>query len=101
MFCPKCGTENADDKELCMSCSNDLKDYINQTAVKAQTSGLAIASFVLAILGLFFLFFTLYAAIICGKIALVQICCSKGRLKGKGFAIAGITLSVILLIIPC
>ena len=51
-----------------------------------ETSGLAIASMVLGIIGGFVL------ALIFGHIALRQIDRSNGSLRGKGFAVAGVTL---------
>ena len=69
---------------------------------KPKLSKVAIASLVLGILSLFFLgtfkfqlsFFTGMLAIIFGVIAKVDIKKSGGSLKGKGFSIAGIVLSV-------
>lgn len=63
----------------------------------AKTSGLAIASLVLGLLGCTSLF-----GLICGIIALVKIGKSQGRLGGKGLAIAGVCISgvTMLLIIP-
>lgn len=99
MFCPKCGVENPDDRELCVSCNGELRSTTNQPTVEAKTSGVAIVALVLAILSIFLFIFTLLPAFVCGIVALVQICCSKGRLKGKGFAITGIILPIILLAI--
>lgn len=50
MFCPKCVVENADDRQVCVSCSNDFRGYINQTAGEAQMSGFAIVAIVLGLL---------------------------------------------------
>jgi hypothetical protein len=63
----------------------------------AKTSGLAIASLVLGLLGCTSLF-----GLICGIIALVKIGKSQGRLGGKGLAIAGVCISgfTMLLIVP-
>ncbi|MBN2180658.1 MAG: DUF4190 domain-containing protein, partial [Sedimentisphaerales bacterium] len=61
-----------------------------------KTSGLAITALVLGILSLFTLFLTGIPSIICGIIALVKIEKSGGRITGKGFAVAGIVLPVVL-----
>ncbi|MHC4495449.1 MAG: zinc-ribbon domain-containing protein, partial [Planctomycetota bacterium] len=51
MYCPKCGTENADDARVCRSCSWALTNVTTAAAVPAaKTSGLAIASLVLGLL---------------------------------------------------
>ena len=61
-----------------------------------KTSGLAIASFVLAILSPFTCAITVIPAIVLGIISFVQIEKSGGRLTGRGFAIAGIVIPVVL-----
>ena len=103
MRCPKCGSENPDDSQLCSSCSWVLTST-STVAVRpdAKTSGLAIASLVLAILSFLTLFITAIPAIILGIVGLVKIEKSAGRLKGKGFAAAGITITVIacLTVVP-
>ncbi len=98
MYCPKCGKENPDNAKLCQSCSWVLSS-IAATAPNpnAQTSGLAITSLVLGILSLFTFFITALPAIICGIISLVKIEKSKGTLKGKGLAIAGIVTPGVML----
>jgi hypothetical protein len=60
-----------------------------------RTSGLAIASLVLALVGAFTLLGTLLA-ILFGSVALAQIKRQRDRLAGKGFAVAGIVLGVAL-----
>ncbi len=64
-----------------------------------QTSRLAIASLVLGILG--FLILPAVGGLICGLIAWFQISRNPTQLKGSGFAIAGICVSgMMLLLIP-
>lgn len=93
MYCPKCGTENPDGAQICSSCSAVLPSATPQpSAVPVKTSGLAIASFVLAILSPITCFITALPAIILGIIALVQIHKGAGQLKGTGLAVAGIVL---------
>jgi prepilin-type processing-associated H-X9-DG protein len=91
MFCPKCGVENPDGTKLCSSCSWVLTSISTiAPAPDARTSKLAVASLVLAILSIPTFFITAVPAIIFGIVGLVKIEKSQGRLKGKGFAIAGI-----------
>jgi prepilin-type processing-associated H-X9-DG protein len=63
----------------------------------ARTSGLAIASLVLAILGFVTFFLTALPAVILGIVGLFKIERSAGQLKGKGLAIAGIVVPTIAL----
>jgi prepilin-type processing-associated H-X9-DG protein len=68
-------------------------------APNAKTSGMAIASLVLGILGFCTLFITAPLAMLFGISAISTINYSQGKLKGKGFAIAGISISSIELIL--
>ncbi len=98
MYCPKCGTDNPDGAQLCRSCSWVLTSTATQApSADARTSGMAIASLVLAILSPFTCLITAIPAIILGIVGLVKISKSGGQLKGSGFAIAGIALPVVLL----
>jgi len=93
MYCPKCGTENPDDAQLCRSCSWVLTSTSTVASnPDAKTSGLAITSLVLGILSFCTFFLTMIPAIIFGIISLVKIEKSGGQLKGKGLAIAGIAV---------
>jgi prepilin-type processing-associated H-X9-DG protein len=97
MYCPKCGTQNPDVALVCSSCSAVLSGVSTQTQMSnAKTSGLAIASLVLAILSPFTCFITAIPAIIMGIVVLVKISQSRGQLKGTGLAITAIVLPVIL-----
>jgi Domain of unknown function (DUF4190)/GYF domain 2 len=68
-------------------------------ATPAKTSGMAITSLVLAILGLFSCGITAVLGLIFGIIALIKVRNSGGRLNGFGFALTAIILSVIILLI--
>lgn len=103
MYCPKCGKENPDNAQLCHSCSSVLTSISTiAPASAAKTSGLAIASFVLGMLGFCTFFITAIPAIILGIIGLVKIGKSSGKLKGSGFAIAGIVVPTVsgLFVLP-
>ena len=99
MYCPKCGTENPDNAQLCHSCSSVLTSTPTQApSLGVKTSGLAIAALVLGILSFFTFGITAIPAIILGIISLVRIEKSGGRMTGRGFAIAGIVVSVLALL---
>jgi hypothetical protein len=67
----------------------------------AKTSGMAITSLALGILGLFSCGVTALVGLILGIVALVKIRNSQGRLSGNGLAIAGIVVSgIFLLLLP-
>jgi prepilin-type processing-associated H-X9-DG protein len=63
-----------------------------------QTSGLAIASLVLGILGICTAGVTAFAGLILGVIAMVRIDRGKGRLGGKGLAISGLCVSGVMML---
>jgi prepilin-type processing-associated H-X9-DG protein len=68
--------------------------------VPAKTSGLAIASLVLGLLGIL-CGITAVVGLVLGIVALIQINKSQGQLKGQGLAIAGLILSgLFILIMP-
>jgi hypothetical protein len=103
MYCPKCGTENPDDAQVCRSCSWVLTSTsTTPPAPAAKISGLAIASFVLGILSFCTFFITAIPAIVLGTVGLVKIAKSGGKLKGNGFAIAGIVVPAVagLFVLP-
>ena len=96
MNCPKCGTENPEDAQICCSCSSTLpRIHEEVSGAAAQTSGLAIASFILGMLSFCTFFTTGIVAIVFGIISLVKIQKSGGQLKGNGFAIAGIAVPAV------
>ncbi len=101
MYCSACGVQNSDGATHCVNCGSHLTEAIPQgipveppVMASPKTSGLAIASLVLAIFSLLCFPFAGIAAIICGIIALVKI--NTHQLKGTGFAIAGIVIPVIM-----
>lgn len=67
-------------------------------ATPGKTSGLAITSLVLGILGMFTCGLTALVGLILGIVALVKVKGSKGALKGDGLALAGIIVSAIFLL---
>ncbi|MHC4110609.1 MAG: zinc-ribbon domain-containing protein [Planctomycetota bacterium] len=108
MNCPKCGTQNLDDAQLCTSCNSPLAQPPEPAeTVKVTTSRLAITSFALAILSPFAFFLamrlgiktfatscllTAMLALILGIVSLVRIGLSAGRITGKAFVSIGIAI---------
>ena len=96
MYCPKCGTQNVEHAQICISCGQILTAAAPAAVpVQVKMSGLAIAAFILGILSLFTLGLTAIPAIILGIIALSAIGRSGGRLTGSAFAVIGIGLPVL------
>lgn len=106
MFCPRCGTANADQAKFCAGCGDPLAvdrpagivsgatasiPSMAPPAVvgKPPTSGKAIASLVCGIFGFFL---GSIAAVILGHMAHSDIRKSAGRLGGAGMATAGLVL---------
>ncbi|MHC4559245.1 MAG: DUF4190 domain-containing protein, partial [Planctomycetota bacterium] len=77
-----------------MNCIECDKENLN-----VKVSGLAFASLVLSILGVFTFAITAIPAVILGMISLLRIEKSGGRLTGKGFATVAITTSVVVFFI--
>ena len=99
MHCPKCGCFNPDAAMICDSCGAALAPDAAGAPGQTRTSGLAIASLVLALLGLVTCFVTALPAFICGLIALVRIGRSRGQARGVGLAIAGMVIPVVSLML--
>ena len=95
MFCRQCGQENPDNASTCQACGAVLQSATSQgtAAVKAKTSGMAIASLVFGISSIFLNWLLLLPsilAIILGHIAQVKIKRSRGALSGTGLVIGGL-----------
>lgn len=100
MYCPKCGMENPDDVQICSTCGYVLKsDVADKPVAKPKTSRLAIASFVLSFLTVFVYIFAGIPAIILSIISIFRISRSGTKLKGKTFAIAGLLISLLLMLL--
>lgn len=104
MYCPKCGFENEGGRATCVLCGLALRGTaseanINAQADKSQTSGLAIASLVLGIACIVWGPLTAIPGLILGIISIVKIKRSRGLLKGRPFAIVGIIISAIPIVL--
>jgi len=91
MYCQKCGAENLENAAICQSCGG-----VFVYSKPVRTSGMAITSMILsistfALLGVFGIVWII--ALVFGIISLNRINKSGGQLKGKGFAITGISTS--------
>src|SRR5207302_8262451 len=78
----------------CPDCQRALQAPAAKEATGRRTSGLALASILLALIGAFTVVGTL-AAVVLGVLALLQIAGKPDRLAGKGYALAGILLGVL------
>ncbi len=87
MKCPECNHQNPNNAAICENC------YLNFSII--QTSKLAISSLILGISSLLFFVITGLPAIILGIISIVRIKRSKGKLKGKFIALAGIIIPLL------
>jgi hypothetical protein len=112
MFCAKCGTLVEEGSKFCQKCGMPVAQAAApppaatappvgfQPAAAIKTSGMAVASLVLGIIGMvFFPFVPSVLAIIFGAIGLGQVNKSNGLLKGKGMATAGIILGIVAIVI--
>jgi len=103
MYCSKCGEQNSDRNSYCSKCGVALAKPQPPPQLQPQaapvpqphlaperTSGMAVTSLVLGIIG-FFLSPLAILAVIFGIIAMNKISTDPG-LKGKGMAVAGLVL---------
>ena len=120
LHCPRCASSITPADRECMVCGADLPPPPESPAPSGQngqanagprgwatpppavaghrpvgeSSGLAIAGFVLSVLGLFCGLLTL-PGLVLSLVALVQCRRSQGRLKGEGLAIAGLVVALV------
>ncbi len=102
MRCPTCSQEIPDSAPYCAYCGQQFTappPHPGPPPAAPRTSGMAVASLILGLLG--GLVITALAGLILGIISLAQIGRSQGRLRGQGFAIAGLVISgLALLFVP-
>lgn len=107
MICPNCGHENPEGREFCQSCGAPLSEPAPSPVPSAPpapsassvpseappTSGLAVASLIMGIVGWFVLpLVGGVLAVVFGHMAKREIAQSEGRLGGDGLATAGLVL---------
>lgn len=111
MFCKNCGQQVPDESKFCLHCGANLS--INETDEAAKdepkaalkNSGKAIAGFVLSLVSVVvggYDLVSLLLAISCAVIGLVFSTIGRQEImlkkkKGKGFAIAGLVISIVVL----
>lgn len=98
MKCPKCGFENVEGANICKQCGCSL-DAGELCGTPSKTSGMALTSFICALLAPLTCMISGVVGLILGIVALVKINKNKDRLKGNGFAITGIALSAMWIFI--
>lgn len=104
MYCSYCGKQVDEEANLCFNCGENLQiiqqNNIQSTPINPVSNGMAIAGFVLGLLGLLTSGYVVIFQIL-GLIfsihGLKKATLLKGR--GKGLAIAGLILSIISLVI--
>lgn len=100
MFCPKCGTNNADGVSFCSNCGTTLQTAstpmptpvprpVNYKSYSEPGKGLAIASLITGIVSL------IMFAIICGTLAIVFGAIAKKKGYFGGMATAGLVLGIV------
>lgn len=105
MYCRNCGKDNLEGAQVCAGCGALLQagpqPVRTPQPAGLKTSPAAIWSLVLAILSLVSCGLTAIPGLILGIIASVKINSNRDRLTGQGFAIAGIAISsVTILLVP-
>jgi prepilin-type processing-associated H-X9-DG protein len=109
VLCPRCRKRNPAGTARCQFCGAAMAaPWGAGAAVPAaapppdtaneRTSGLAIASLVLGLLGLFSFGLGALVGLVLGIVGLRQIGQSEGRVQGQGLAIAGIVVSGLVLV---
>ena len=93
--CPDCGNELLIPKASVGGEFGDDVDLAPVQGLPPETSGKAIASLVLGLCSFVCTFVTGIPAVILGALGLVDIERGRGRVKGKGMAIAGIVLGAL------
>ena len=98
MFCPKCGNNIKDEEKVCSNCGETVDSNNNAAVNKSNKFNTkSIISFVFSIAGLFLFRPFGIVGLILGIISKKEI--SKSEEVGKPFAIAGIVIGIIDIII--
>lgn len=102
MFCRTCGKENLNGVPVCAYCGAQMdqpeRPVVPPQRVSVPMSGMAVASLILALLGIITCI-TAPIGLILGIVALNQIGKSRGQLGGGGLAIAGIIVSSVMVLL--
>ncbi len=95
--CPACGVPVKPEARFCNSCGSEMGK--GTSPLQKKTSGFAIASLVLGILGFCTSGIASIPGLILGIVGLQRVKRSSGALTGGGMAIAGIVISAIALVL--
>ena len=101
-YCTKCGKELKNEDIFCGYCGNQMIEETEdgeKVVTVSKTNGLAVAGFVVSLSSLLISFWgiTSVVGIILSAVALSQI--KKTNESGKGFALAGLIICIIEIII--
>lgn len=101
-YCTKCGKELKNEDIFCGYCGNQMIEETEdgeKVVTVSKTNGLAVAGFVVSLASLLISFWgiTSVVGIILSAVALSQI--KKTNESGKGFALAGLIIGIIGIII--
>ena len=96
MQCAKCKHQNPDEAKTCQSCGCNLTNLLEVQPL-VRISQMAMASLILGILSTFTFMMTSIPSIFFGLISIRKIRNSKGALKGKNIAKAGIIISFVII----
>jgi len=100
MYCQKCGQQNPDNAKVCHSCDVALSAAPDATKYPVpKISVLAILALAFGIMSFFTFGLTIIPAIILGVISIIIVEKSGGRVTGKGFAIMGIVIAMLVFLI--
>jgi len=100
MHCTSCGSDISPGSDFCTSCGVTFNPagYAGYP-VPRRTSGMAIASLVISIVGFFMCFFIFQiVAVIFGILAKKEISESQGMVEGDGLAVGGIVIGIVGLV---
>ncbi len=101
MYCTRCGSENLTDSKFCQVCGEKLNQQVSlshpPTMGTIRRSGLAQASLVLGIIGLFINPCAILA-IILGAVAIKQMG-KDTNITGRGMAVAGLAFGILVVML--
>lgn len=103
-YCEKCGNELLDEAVICPKCGCAVRDMPQrQEEVPARLSVCALVGFILSLVSVIFFVnpfgLLAVAGFVNSVIGLVH--CNKKKLRGRGFAIAGIVVGAIFTVVGC
>ena len=95
-FCTNCGAECSDEASVCLKCGAALQGSQNAgRKTKAEANGLCSAGLTFSIIGVFLLGLTSVLGLILSFFGLIS--AGKKKQRGKGRAVAGIILSLLMI----